>query len=136
MLPGDITISFPIGRDLVMRSAAKIAVNYYLMKARGRHYLDKIINVINGEAVNQDHIHHYRLSDGIRGNSELSHTIMIKGNNASGKLQAHVILFNTYSFVIHLCDHYDGGNIDFFYRYDVLRREEIKDRMDPDDARP
>lgn len=129
----DFTINFSAGSDLLMRSVAKIAVNYYLMKARGRQYLDKIINVINGVEVNQHHIHYYPLKADIWGEGELSHVIMIKGNCASKKLQAHVILFSAYSLVIKLCDDYNGGNIDFFYRYDVLRREEIKDRVDLDD---
>jgi len=135
-LPGsELTINFSVGSDLFMRSVAKIAVNYYLMKVRGRHYLDKIINIINGVDVNQHHIRYYPLRDDIWDHEELSHLISIKGNSASGKLQAHVILFNTYSLVINLCDDYDGGDIDFFYRYELLRRQEIKDRIDLDNNR-
>jgi hypothetical protein len=131
----DLTINFSVGSDLFMRSVAKIAVNYYLMKVRGRQYLDKIINVINGVEVNQDQIRYYPLRADIWDDDEASHLIMIKGNNASNKLQAHVVLFNTYSLVINLCDDYDGGDVDFFYRYDVLRRQEIKARIDLGDDR-
>ncbi|HTN17077.1 MAG TPA: HNH endonuclease [Chitinophagaceae bacterium] len=123
---GELTINFSAGSDLFMRSVAKIAVNYYLMKVRGRHYLDKIINVINGVDVNHKQIYYYPLRANIWGDGELSHVIMIKGNNISKKLQANVILFNTHSFAINLCDHYDGCDIDFFYRYELLRRQEIK----------
>jgi len=118
------------GNDLLLRSVAKIAVNYYLMKIRGRHHLDKIIRIINGVEAIEDHIYYHPLHEVVWKDKEVSHVIMIKGMASSGRLYAHVILFNTYSHVINLCNHYNGDDIDLFYRYDVLRQEEIRSRID------
>ncbi len=117
-------------KELFLRSVAKIAVNYYLMKIRGSHHLDKIIRIINGVEAIENHIHYHQLTEIIWNDKEVSHVIMIKGMASSGRLYAHVILFNTYSLVINLCNDYNGDDIDLFYRYDVLRQEEIKSRID------
>lgn len=122
----DITINLPVGSDLFLRSVAKIAVNYYLMKTRGRHHLDTIINVIDGVEENNDHIHHHPLPPGIWNEGEISHLVIIKGNASLKQLHAHVILFNVYSFVVRLSDAYNGPDVQYSYRYDIVRGEEIK----------
>lgn len=123
------TINFPVGDDLFMRSVAKIAVNYYLMKVRGTQHLARIIKLIDGIEKNQNDIHYYPLPAGIGDVEEISHLVAIKADAASRLLYAHVVLFNTYSLVVILCDTYEGDSIDYCYRYDILRHEEIKTKI-------
>ncbi len=124
LLPNhDLSISFSVDNDLVMRSVAKIAVNYYLMKIRGLRYLRKIIDVINGVERNSYHIHYHHTPEAKWESNEVSHVIVIKGNAFSRQLYANVVLFNTYSFVVNLCNDYDGNDVDLFYRYDILRKK-------------
>ncbi|MDR3681481.1 MAG: HNH endonuclease [Flavipsychrobacter sp.] len=118
------------GNDLFLRSVAKIAVNYYLTKVRGRHHLDKMIRIINGVEAIEDHIRYHPLIEVIWNDKEVSHVIRINGTASSGRLYAHVILFNTHSLVINLCNNYNGEDIDLFYRYDVLRQKEIRSTID------
>jgi hypothetical protein len=125
----DISIQVSAGSDLLLRSVAKIAVNYYLMKTRGRQHLDKIINVIDGIEKNHNHVHSYPLPDGIWKEDEVAHIIIVRGTALLRQLYAHVILFNTHSFVVLLSDTYDGEDVEYSYRYDVVHGEEIKDRI-------
>ncbi len=127
---GDFTINFSLGSDLFMRAVAKIAVNYYLMKVRGGQYLDDIIKVINGGQVNNHHIYYHPLPGVHWGDNEVSHIIAVRGDSVSKQLHAQVILFNTYSLVINLCDDYNGNEIDLFYRYDIISKQEINHRID------
>lgn len=115
-----ISIKVSVGSDLLLRSVAKIAVNYYMMKTRGRQHLDKIVSVIDGVVKNENHIHTYPLPDGIWKEGEVAHLIIVKGNALLRQLYAHVILFNTHSFVVLLSDTYDGEDVEYSYRYDVV----------------
>jgi hypothetical protein len=124
-----ISIQVPAGNDLLLRCVAKIAVNYYLMKTRGRQHLDKIISVIDGVEKNRNHIHPYTLPDGIWKEGEVTHLIIVKGNGTLRQLHAHVVLFNTYSFIVLLSDIYDGEDVEYYYQYDVVRGEESGDRI-------
>ena len=124
-----ISIKVSVGSDLLVRSVAKIAVNYYMMKTRGRQHLDKIVSVIDGIEKNHNHVHSYPLPDGIWKEVEVAHLIIVKGNALLRQLHAHVILFNTHSFVVLLSDTYDGEDVEYSYRYDIVRGEEIKDRI-------
>lgn len=125
----DLTIDFSVGSDLFMRSVAKIAVGFYLMKVRGLEFLSKIIPVINGITPNQNHIHYYPLPDGLWQEQEVSHIISVKGSVSTGQLFAQVILFNTYHIIVSLCDDYDGSDVDLFYRYDILKGEDSGERI-------
>lgn len=128
-IQSDLLIDCSVGSEALMRSVAKIAVNYYLMKARGSHHLSKIISIIKGTEEKGSDIHHYHLPPGIWQEGEVSHIIMVKGDVRLKKLYAQVILFNTYYYVIRLCDDYDGEPVDYFYRFDVLEKKEIPDRL-------
>lgn len=129
-LNGTLTVNVAIGSELLMRSVAKIAVNYYLMKTRGRRHLDRIVNIINGLEENDRDIHYYYLPDDTWRDKEISHVITVNGDRTCKKLYVHLILFGTYSYIVHLCDDYDGDDINYFYRYDVLSRQEIKDKFE------
>ncbi|HEY1032154.1 MAG TPA: HNH endonuclease [Flavipsychrobacter sp.] len=124
-----ISTKLSIGSDLLLRSVAKIAVNYYLMKTRDSHYLDEIISVIDGMKKNNAHVHPYPLPDGIWKEGEVAHLIIVKGNALLRQLHAHVVLFNTYSYVVLLSGVYDGADVEYYYRYDVVRGKEIKDSI-------
>jgi hypothetical protein len=124
-----ISIKVSVGSDLLVRSVAKIAVNYYMMKTRGRQHLDKIIKVIDGVEKNHNYVHSYPLPDGICKEGEVAHLIIVRGNALLRQLHAHVILFNTHSFVVLLSDAYDGEDVEYSYRYDVVHGKEIKDKV-------
>ena len=54
---------------------------------------------------------------------------MVKGDPSTRRLYAQVILFNTYYYVVNMCETYDGAQVDYHYRYDVLEKREIPDRV-------
>jgi hypothetical protein len=127
-IQSDLVIDLSVGSEAFMRSVAKIAVNYYLMKARGTSHLTRVINIIKGIEEKGHDIHHYNLPTGIWQAGEVSHIIMVKGDTHLNRLYAQVILFNTYYYVVNLCDNYDGEAVDYFYRYDVLGKKKFRKR--------
>ncbi|RZK25104.1 MAG: hypothetical protein EOO43_06370 [Flavobacterium sp.] len=119
LINDNLAIDFSVGNYLYLRAIAKIAVNYYLMKVRGSQYLRTIIDVINGVEAAPDYIRDYFVPAGLINNNEIAHIISVKGSASSKQLYAHIILFNTYSYKVALCNNYDGEAVDLLYRYDV-----------------
>jgi hypothetical protein len=124
-----LVIDLSVGSEAFMRALAKIAVNYYLMKTRGGHHLTRIIDIIKGIEGKGHDIHQYHLPGVTWQEGEVSHVIIVKGDVFSKRLYAQVVLFNTYYYVVNLCDDYDGEEVDYFYRYDVLEKKDVRERL-------
>ena len=110
-------------QDIVLRGIAKIAIGLYLHKVGERRYADIGIQNLKGElpihgmalAIPKPHVQHY-------GDFKPKHTIKVTGSPTTRMLQAYVLLFDEYAYLVNLSDKYDGAEIAFQYEAELKSR--------------
>lgn len=128
-----LSIKITLGGDQVFRAIAKIAVNYLISSKFDKNILLSIIKIINGSNSNDQHIHHYPLSETFDSDiDQVLHMVQIRGCSRKKILYAHIVLFSFSSFIVNLSDDYDGKDFQKNYCYDVISQSVIEKTINVD----
>jgi|GEM_PF-2091122 len=110
-------------QDIVLLGIAKIAIGLYLHKGGERQYADLAIQKLKGELpihgmarpIPKPLLQH-------NGDFKTKHTIKVTGSVTTRMLQAFVLLFDEYAYLVNISDRYDGGEIAFQYEAELKTR--------------
>lgn len=120
-------IGFNAGGEPLLRAVGKIAINSYLCGNGDQQYIQSILEVVKGNAANDNYIHFYPVADSLHWESkEVSHLVHIRGDASKRLLYGYVVLFSSFAYIVNFSDQYGGPNLETTYCYDVVASTQVK----------
>ena len=122
------TVSFDGGE--IYPAILKMAINYYVDKGGDIDSIALAIEDLKRKEINRvEMIFFDRPLVVANSEEDVLHCIFINGRKKERRLYAIIELFSTLQFIIKLSDAYLGEDVQFLYVFDVLKKEEIKTKM-------
>ena len=126
-LDNEITFKAELGGSEVFRSLCKSAVSFYLYNNGVLANVSHLIPYITGQIDDKRIVKPvYFEQDPIpQKDSEVLHSIIIKGDSREKLLYAYIELFDFYKVLVLLNENYSDDSVEFSYFFDVISRKEV-----------
>jgi len=131
-----VNINMSFG-DEELRSACKMAMNYYMYHGGKRDLIAHLIPYIQDGCENQYVGYYYpdKLIATSKPSESFIHTLFVKGNPQEEILYGYIELYNAFRLIILLSDSYRGEFFQKVYSFDVLSRKEVDKEINIDVCR-
>lgn len=114
-----------VGGKEVFRAICKCATNFYVYKKGDATFIKDLIPYIKGEKEADIVWMHYQEDVYELSSEESFHLIHLVGNSTEKILYCYVDYFNTYKYLVFLCDNYNGNDLAETYCSDLINVKEI-----------
>lgn len=121
-----VKIPIQLGSPEVFRSLCKTAINFYMLNCDDSKNIKHLIPYIKGEIDVKCVAPFYKEQHIAKKDSEILHSIILKGDANEKILFAYIEIFDFYKVVILLNADYQGKDFESSYFYNVLTCKEIK----------
>jgi hypothetical protein len=117
-------ITLTVGGKDSMPAILKMALNYYIYKTGDNVSVCKAIDDLKNNRITRIEpiVLEHRLYD--LDETEVSHSIYLRGSKSENKLFAVIELFNAVNFIVKLSEEYNCNNYEELYVFDVLECKE------------
>ncbi len=122
-------IPVAIGGNQQMRAFGKIALNFCLYCKVDKGIVQEFIKYVKGTNFGPQNCYPYYFGEPIyvAKQDELSHLLVLKSNPKNGTLFCYIELFNSFKVLAILSEKYQGPQISFTYKIDVITGSETLD---------
>lgn len=126
-LDNELSFKMEFGGVKAFRSLCKSAINFYLYKNGNIANIRHLIPYVTGKFEDKQIVKpvYFGYDPISKNDSEVLHSIIIKGDAHENLLYAYIELFNFYKILVLLNDNYTDDNIEYSYFFDVITRKEV-----------